>query len=111
MRLAGLPAVVAGCNWVYELGDTRAAPPIDAQYFDAPADAPPACPAPGVEPKFQPDYLQLPVPACESYIPGTAWGEAVARCVISQGQIDQEISAVTLSPMPANPIHLYPRVS
>jgi hypothetical protein len=51
-------AAVCSCNAVFDIDHTQPAPPLDAAYFDAPADAPYACPATGV-PRFSPYLHQV----------------------------------------------------
>lgn len=118
LRLCVISALAAtGCNWVYGLASTQpldAAPLIDAQYFDAPADAPPACPAPGGEPMFRDDYIALANVqrrSCSWYTPHPAWGKATAYCNsrVYQGPLDGDLDTET-AVMP----HAYmehPRVS
>lgn len=109
----------SGCNWVFDIDRTRpldAAIPIDAQYFDAPPDAPPACPGPGSAPMFQAGYFQLPVPDCTSYVPAPDWGSAVAYCYnaggTSQGTIDTSLAPSVLTPLaPNDSTYIVPRVS
>lgn len=71
--------VIAGCNAVFDLAKTQPAPPIDATYFDAPADAPYACPVAGV-PAFSPYLHQAFVQFdCRDYN-ASLDGFAVATC-------------------------------
>jgi hypothetical protein len=116
VKVALLLAIAAsGCNSIYDITSTRsldAAVPIDAQYFDAPADAPPACPAAGVEPKFKAAYNQLAeAGGCTSFTPAFLWGKAVGVCNsrIKQGALagpmDTELGIVPLG------FTQFPRVS
>ena len=76
---AGLCLLLCSCNWVFGLEGTV---PLDAQYFDAPPDAPWACPAQGALPKFSPAIHQADVGAnyCSDYTTSGARGLAMAIC-------------------------------
>ncbi len=110
-----LAIALGGCNQLFDIGSTRsldAAIPIDAQYFDAPPDAPPACPAPGGEPTFKAAYNQLTSAAnCTSFTPAFLWGKSVGVCNsrISQGALDGPLDT-ELGIVPAA-YATYPRIS
>lgn len=71
-----LVLLLCGCNQIYGLKETGQQ---DAAFFDAPADAPYACPAIGTTPRFAPQLTQFLVQRCESYSVVKS-GRAVARC-------------------------------
>lgn len=105
--------VVAGCNPVFGLDKTDLMTPIDAQYFDAPADAPYACPPNGGEPRFNRFYNQLPaLDIVDYYMPAPDIGIAIGRLrtgEIGQGPLDMALTPATLTP---NGLHLKtPRIS
>jgi hypothetical protein len=83
--LVGLIAL-CGCNQILGLSPTEALPPIDAQYFDAPADAPFACPPPGTAPQFSRVLHQIQQD-CTDFTTGAGW--AVAYCYAGGYQISQ----------------------
>jgi hypothetical protein len=116
VKIAWLLAIaLGGCNSLYDITSTRsldAAVPIDAQYFDAPPDAPPACPAVGGEPKFKAAYNQLTgVGNCVSFTPAFMWGKAVGVCNsrIQQGALEGPIET-ELGVVPAGYTQ-FPRLS
>ena len=83
-------AILCGCNQVFGLNPTEALPPLDAQYFDAPADAPFACPPIGTVPHFS-RVLHQVQQDCFYYTSANGW--AVAYCdepahQIAQGPLD-----------------------
>jgi hypothetical protein len=108
--------VLGGCNWVYGLGDTRpidAAIPIDAQYFDAPVDAPWTCPAMGTEPIFADRYKQLATTQkdCIGYMFAADTGFGVATC---NHVVMEAADGETLAPARLDPAIAYanePRIS
>jgi hypothetical protein len=53
--------LLVGCNSVFGNDQVASAPPIDARFFDAPIDAPPACPSSGA-PMFRTGLFQVPAP-------------------------------------------------
>jgi hypothetical protein len=58
--------VVAGCNWVYGNDRVAAIPNVDAQFFDAPVDAPPACGS--TTPQFKQELFEVLVPSnCQHF--------------------------------------------
>lgn len=60
-----LVLLVCGCNQVFGLRDTRV---VDAAYFDAPVDAPFACPPSGTALHVSPIVHQLDVLLCKDFI-------------------------------------------
>jgi hypothetical protein len=62
-RLGLAVLAVAGCNQAFGLDRTQ---PVDARYFDAPIDAPFACPPLGETPAFSPSFQQV-VYDCREY--------------------------------------------
>ena len=64
MRALACLLFVCGCNQVFGLRETVA---IDAQQFDAPLDAPYACPAIGLQPAFGKILHQSIPKNCVSY--------------------------------------------
>jgi hypothetical protein len=91
---------LCGCNAVFGLEATI---PLDAQYFDAPPDAPWGCPQPGTLPKFSPAFHQPDVGAryCTDYSVSSVRGLAIALCrgtafpEVRQGPIDGVLGAAT----------------
>ena len=58
--------VLAGCNWVYGNDRVAAIPNADAQFFDAPVDAPPMCGS--STPKFKQELFEVLVPSnCQHF--------------------------------------------
>ncbi len=85
---------LAGCNQVFGLQDTTEAPPIDARQFDAPPDAPYACPpaGSGEPPTFAAQFHQIvPRGNCRSYTTSPMTGVAIATCVVTAGPVTNEI--------------------
>ncbi len=100
MRL-GIVALCGGlgCNQVFGISETKpvdAAPIIDAQYFDAPIDAPFACPPIGTPPQFSPSMHALPQ-RCENY--SASSDHAVAYCHdlarVAQGPVDGPFTTIS----------------
>jgi hypothetical protein len=87
--------ILAACNQVYGLDSTR---PSDAAYFDAPADAPYACPPLGTPPQFSRVFEQTVIQSCTSYTVSTT-GRALAVCRldgqarIAEGAIGEPMTA------------------
>jgi hypothetical protein len=79
-KLAVLVAL-AGCNNIFDLRSTQQ---IDAAYFDAPLDAPFACPAIGAAPAFSSFLHQHVLQDCTGYAI-TQTGRAVASCRTAAG--------------------------
>jgi hypothetical protein len=78
---------LCGCNALLGLHEGTPIPPLDAQYFDAPADAPFACPPIGAPPpEFTGASRVLPF-ECRNYQVNAATGRAVGRCT-GAGQPD-----------------------
>lgn len=79
-RLVAVTALyVAACNQVFGIDPTTAKLPIDAQYFDAPLDAPFACPPIGTTPRFSSLLHQPILQPCSDYTLDLIGG-AIALC-------------------------------
>jgi hypothetical protein len=76
-----LVLLLCGCNQVFGLKETGQ---LDAAFFDAPADAPYACPPLGTAPRFAPQLTQFLVQRCDGYSVVTS-GRAVASCKDGDG--------------------------
>lgn len=98
MRLVVVLAALAGCNSVYDLRETAPLPPIDAQYFDAPPDAPFACPPTGETPQFS-RVLNQVIQNCAELSTSTT-GRAVAYCREPVVQIAEGPTDEALVPIP-----------
>ncbi|MGE5185876.1 MAG: hypothetical protein ACM31C_27655 [Acidobacteriota bacterium] len=99
MRSLALLGLCA-CNEIFGLSGTKTRG-IDAQYFDAPADAPYTCPPAGVQPGFDRLLHQVIEQDCFGYTISTLSGVAVATCYdpgtqIESGLIDQPMTPVVL---------------
>lgn len=86
---------LGACNQVFDLGSTT---PIDAGQYDAPADAPFACPPLGTAPRFSPRLHQVFFQICNQYSI-SATGRAAAMCqgpdgqaAIFEGPVDQPLA-------------------
>jgi hypothetical protein len=88
-----------GCNQVFGLRETVA---VDAQQFDAPIDAPYACPAPGTQPGFGKLLHQSIAKNCISYTTSATANRAAAYCLdldaIADGVVDGALEPTTLVP-------------
>lgn len=99
MRFApGLLALCA-CNQVYGLAETRPEPVVDAQYFDAPVDAPFACPPLTAPPPSYSRFLRQIPQDCRDYSLSFATGVATARCFeprdhVAVGPIDELLGPI-----------------
>ncbi len=97
LALLGLCA----CNQIFGLSGTKARA-IDAQYFDAPADAPYSCPGAGAQPAYGRLLHQVIEQNCYYYTISTTSGLAIASCYeqagmqIESGLIDQAMTPITL---------------
>ncbi|MBL0220135.1 MAG: hypothetical protein IPQ07_40485 [Myxococcales bacterium] len=100
MKLKWAVLVLAcGCNQVFGLNETTS---IDGSSPESlPPPPPPECPAIGVVPAFRSRTTQLPVPGCISYTVGATHAMGVCAGEVSRGNIDQALSAVTITPRPA----------
>ena len=76
-----LVLLLCGCNQVFGLQETGQ---LDAAFFDAPADAPYACPPLGTAPRFAPQLTQFLVQRCDGYS-GVTSGRAGASCKDGDG--------------------------
>jgi hypothetical protein len=100
--------VMVGCNDVFGLRSTVA---LDAQYFDAPIDAPYACPMLGTAPAFEPALHQRGLENCREYVTTRA-GHGFAKCRdiatvgIFEGPIDGPMTLAAGVPTQAG-IHDY----
>lgn len=94
-----LLALCCGCNEVFGLRQTIA---IDAQQFDAPADAPYACPPPGAQPMFAALLYQVIAQNCISYTTSATTNRAAAYCLdidaIADGVIDGVPEKTVMTP-------------
>jgi hypothetical protein len=84
MRPWAIGAVLAGCNQFFELRETRE---VDAAYFDAPLDAPFACPPIGTPPTFGRLVYQATSGRCRQYAVSDTG--AIAVCQDSAGSPDR----------------------
>src|SRR5689334_19586163 len=82
MRRSCSVLLLVGCNQVYGLDPTRAS---DAAYFDAPIDAPYACPPIGTPPRFSRSFAQVVAQNCNNYTVSIS-GRALARCAFAGDQ-------------------------
>ncbi|NVB77163.1 MAG: hypothetical protein HOV81_02105 [Kofleriaceae bacterium] len=97
---------LAGCNSIFDLRPTQQ---IDAAYFDAPVDAPYACPMLGTAPTFAASLHQYVLQECEGYSVA-ANGRAAASCggmaagsyrAVYVGEPDQMLQPATGIPLPS----------
>ena len=103
MRAFGVLLLVCGCNQVFGLKETVA---LDAQQFDAPIDAPFACPGPGAQPQFSKVLHQAIERNCQGYMTSPESDRAVAYCFdvggafggIVDGKVDGDLQLTTLTP-------------
>lgn len=104
MRAFGvLLVLVCRCNQIFGLKETQ---PLDAQQFDAPIDAPFACPAPGTPPQFSKILHQAIERNCQGYMTSPESQRAVAFCFdagglfggIVDGEVDGVLQTSTLTP-------------
>jgi hypothetical protein len=99
MRALACLLLLAGCNQIFGLRETVA---IDAQQFDAPIDAPYACPTTGLQPGFGKILHQSIAKNCISYTTSSATNRAAAYCFdpegIADGPIDEVPEHATLTP-------------
>lgn len=91
MRVWPVVLLVAGCNQIFGIAGTDPAPLLDAQYFDAPADAPFSCPPTGETPAFSQQLNQI-IQYCLEPSASTT-GRAVAMCS------DNSVSQVAEGPL------------
>lgn len=99
-----LLAALAGCNSIFDLRPTQQ---LDAAYFDAPLDAPYACPMIGSAPAFSAALHQHLLQDCAGYA-SAADGTVVASCVtnlggnrgVYQGESGQELQPAAGIPLP-----------
>jgi len=93
---------LVGCNQILDLRQTAR---HDAAYFDAPTDAPFACPI-AATPQFS-RVLKQTVAQPAGYYAVTTSGRAIAACInddyfysVCEGPVDGPLARVTLSPSP-----------
>lgn len=89
-------AALCGCNQILGLDPTVALPPADAQYFDAPSDAPFTCPPAGTLPLFSPVLHQIQQ-NCRFYSRSADWATAECRDTptrIAQGAPDGPFTSI-----------------
>jgi hypothetical protein len=92
--------LLTGCNRIFGIAETGQQPPpdaIDAAYFDAPIDAPFACPPTGETPLFSRSLNQI-VQTCVEYT-ATTTGRAVGYCYgatqqLAEGPVDGELTPI-----------------
>jgi hypothetical protein len=94
-------ALLSGCNSVFGNDHVTASPLIDAQFFDAKLDAPPACAASGA-PRFRPDLYDVEtIDTCSSYSYAEN-GTVLAVCTTTEGKTVLEGGTLTIGlPMTA----------
>ncbi len=85
MRWVVASVLLAGCTQVFGLAPTEQQPVTDAAFFDAPADAPFACPPIGETPQFS-RVLNQTVQSCSEYSTTTN-GRGAAVCTEPVNQI------------------------
>src|SRR5512143_2261526 len=87
---------LCACNQVFDLRPTKS---VDAKhdFFDAPLDAPYACPATGETPAFGSLFHQVILQNCKDYEPSQAKQTGIALCddgqytgnyLLSEGPLD-----------------------
>jgi len=89
--------LVCACNQVFGVDHTTRVPGvggIDAQYFDAPADAPFACPALGVVPQFKRGLRQIDADGCVQYTRSDTLATALCTGIVMQGPVDGPLTAI-----------------
>lgn len=100
-----LVLAVAGCNSVFGVHQTEQAPVADAQFFDAPSDAPYACPQIGTAPVFKKYYHQALDQSCSGYTTSPRTNLATAMCVapsvVREGAIDGPMTVSTFASPPS----------
>lgn len=98
---------LAGCNSIFDLRPTQQ---IDAAYFDAPTDAPYACPMLGTAPMFAASLHQYVLQECEGYSVAIN-GRAAASCggvgagnsrAVFVGEPDQMLQPAAGIPLPSS---------
>ncbi len=89
---------LCACTQVFGLDETHGVVPSDAQYFDAPADAPFACPPTGETPQFSRLLHQIPQ-SCRHYTASGPLGRATALCREPLAQVAEGPSEGPLSPV------------
>jgi len=80
MKSVAIVIAMCGCNQVFDLDSTRFVEP-PREFFDAPIDAPFACPADSSTPRFSPLLRQVIAQDCKDYITSTEAQRAMALCV------------------------------
>ncbi|NVB82701.1 MAG: hypothetical protein HOV81_30270 [Kofleriaceae bacterium] len=96
MRFVVAALLLCGCNQVFGLNPTEALPPTDAQYFDAPPDAPFTCPPAGTLPQFSPVLHQIQQ-NCRFYTRSADWATAECRDMptrMAQGAPDGPFASI-----------------
>ena len=74
---------LCGCNQIFGLPETHERPAVDAAYFDAPLDAPYACPSTGTTPTFLRPLHQVIQQHCTDYMISSSAQVAMALCTTS----------------------------
>ncbi len=93
-----LVLVLSACKQAFGLDETQVVPPSDAQYFDAPADAPYACPPAGETPQFSRLFHQI-AQSCLYYTSSGPLGRASALCREPVAQVAEGPSEGPLAPV------------
>jgi len=95
MKSIAIVIAMCGCNQVFDLDSTQFVEP-PREFFDAPIDAPFACPADSSTPRFSPFLRQVIQQDCRDYVVSAETQRALALCVdpdtyawvASEGPID-----------------------
>ncbi|MDB4956779.1 MAG: hypothetical protein JWO36_4348 [Myxococcales bacterium] len=98
--MRGVVALIAlaGCNQVFGLHATQESPASDAQFFDAPIDAPFRCPPAGTTPRFSTAPHQVLFRLCTRYVISADANLAMAMCdgnEVAQGPVEGRLTAVS----------------
>ncbi len=80
MKSIAIVIAMCGCNQVFDLDSTRFVEP-PREFFDAPSDAPFACPAGSFAPRFSPLLHQVFQQDCKDYVISTEAQRAMALCL------------------------------
>lgn len=72
--------VLCGCNQIYDVRSTGVVDAAPQQFFDAPTDAPPACPPTGVLPTYSRSLVQVITQNCTYYSASIRNRTAIAYC-------------------------------
>jgi hypothetical protein len=89
-------AALCGCNQIFGLSPTEQLPAVDAQFFDAPPDAPFTCPGFGSLPVFSRVFKQIQQD-CRFYTRSADWATAECRdtpSAVAQGAPDGPFGSI-----------------